>query len=396
MKYTYLLLATVLLCACSGSAETDPHAGHAHALEGKPHPMEEAAPLEAQAEHEEHEGEITLPQSQAEELGVEWAKVTAVPFSSVIHTSGRIEAAPGDEVSITAPVSGIVSFARGGFTEGQAVSKGTPLFNISSEELTDSNNASRVAAARATLTKAEANVTRLEELYKDRLTTSAELEDARVAMVEAQENYKNLTRNSSTKGRTVTSPAAGYVTTLAVRDGQYVNEGESLGTVSSNRTVVLRADVPGRYFGELSKIKSANFSTPYNANTYSTDELSGRLLSTTRTASNSYSVPVRFEIDNRGGFVAGMVVDVFLNSTPRAEVITVPLSALTEEQGAYYVYLKTCVDSYAKRNVRIGESDGRMIEIAAGLAPGETVVTRGAYFVRLASMSAVIPDGHNH
>lgn len=388
-------------------AKVDDHAGHDHAP-GKGHETDAKADDHAGHDHSatsetgaemSHEGEIVLPESQAKELGVTWQEVEPSTFTSIIHTSGRIEAAPGDDIVITSPVSGIVSLASGKIAQGTAVTRGSGLFTISSADLVDNNQTQRIADARAQLSAAEAAATRLEALYTEKLATADQIEQARLTLTQAQQNLKTLTINTGDRGRSISSPIGGYLTTLNVRQGDYVNQGQPLGTVSSNRSVVLRADLPSRHFGQVGAVQSANFTTPYDGKNYDITQLNGRLLSASRqaTAENNYSLPIRFSIDNSGGFISGTVVDVFLKGAPRAEVITVPLTALTEEQGAHYVYIRNNEEGvFQKRNVRIGANDGQRVEILSGLMPHQTVVTAGAYFVRLASMSTAIPDGHNH
>ena len=47
--------------------------------------------------------------------------------------------------------------------------------------------------------------------------------------------------------------------------------------------------------------------------------------------------------------------------------------------------------------VKLGESNGIRTEIVSGLKPGDNVVTKGAYNVKLASASNIIPaHTHNH
>ena len=43
-----------------------------------------------------------------------------------------------------------------------------------------------------------------------------------------------------------------------------------------------------------------------------------------------------------------------------------------------------------------GQDDGVRIEIVRGLSAGDEVVTHGAYQVKLAAASTVIPEGHHH
>ena len=75
--------------------------------------------------------------------------------------------------------------------------------------------------------------------------------------------------------------------------------------------------------------------------------------------------------------------------------MSVPETALTEEEGTKYVYVRLDDNCYAKREVRTGAGNGERIEITDGLKPGETVVTKGAIHVKLASASNAIP-AHTH
>jgi multidrug efflux pump subunit AcrA (membrane-fusion protein) len=106
---------------------------------------------------------------------------------------------------------------------------------------------------------------------------------------------------------------------------------------------------------------------------------------------------VTFEFDNRGDMVPGAFVEVFLLSGERQGVISLPESALTEEQGLYFVYLKLDDECYKKQEVQLGTSNGERVEILSGLKDGDTVVTRGAIHVKLAAASNAIPaHSHNH
>ena len=86
----------------------------------------------------------------------------------------------------------------------------------------------------------------------------------------------------------------------------------------------------------------------------------------------------------------------------RTGVLTVPTTALTEEQGTHYIYIKESNPKhkdegvFEKREVKIGQTDGVRTEIMSGLKEGETVVSEGAYQVKLAASASIIPEGHNH
>ena len=89
-------------------------------------------------------------------------------------------------------------------------------------------------------------------------------------------------------------------------------------------------------------------------------------------------------------------MEVYLLGRERQGVISIPVTSLTEEQGVYYVYLRTGDHSYRKTEVKLGGNNGQRVEILSGLKAGEEVVTRGAIHVKLAASSGAIPEGHNH
>ena len=114
-------------------------------------------------------------------------------------------------------------------------------------------------------------------------------------------------------------------------------------------------------------------------------------------ADGSYYIPVTFEFDNRGSVVPGSFAEVWLLTSKRENVLSLPVSAITEEQGLYFVYLKMDASCYTKREVTLGESDGARTEILSGIKAGDNVVVKGAYNVKLASASNAIPaHTHNH
>ena len=125
--------------------------------------------------------------------------------------------------------------------------------------------------------------------------------------------------------------------------------------------------------------------------------MNGRLLSYGKALQeDSFYIPVTFEFDNVGDIVPGGYAEVYLLSEAKENVISVPLTALTEEQGINYVYIKIEPDAFLKREVRTGRNNGERTEILRGLKEGDEVVTKAATQVRLSAASGAIPSGHNH
>lgn len=381
----YILTGTLcmfLLGACGEHAHEHGEEGHSH--EEEMHAGEKAG----------HSDEIILTPEKAKAVGVEAETVHAGSFRNVIHTSGQILAAQGEEATVVAASSGVVSFSRK-VAEGMQVGKGTELLSVSAAHIQDGDP---VQKAKVAYEKAKEEYERAQKLVSSQIVSQKDFAALREAYENARLTYEALKPSKSGKGVSVKSPIGGFIKTCLVKEGDYVTVGQPLMTVTQTRRLVLKAEVSERYYAQLSQVTSANFQTPYNNKVYSLDNLGGKLLSFGKSSGDtSYYVPVTFEFDNRGDMVPGSFVEVYLLSGERNGVLSLPLSALTEEQGVYFVYLKLDEECYKKQEVKLGTSDGSRVEILSGVKDGDTVVTRGAIHVKLASASNAIPaHTHNH
>jgi membrane fusion protein, heavy metal efflux system len=115
------------------------------------------------------------------------------------------------------------------------------------------------------------------------------------------------------------------------------------------------------------------------------------------TSENTPFIPVSFEIDNIGDIIPGSYVELYLKSDPIADALIIPVSSLIEEQSVFYVYVQVEGESFQKRELKLGTSDGINIQVLSGVEEGERVVNKGAYQIKLATMSGAMPaHGHEH
>lgn len=393
--------------------EGDNHEGHDHAHEGCTHDHGKDAHNHEGHNHEghNHEGhnhnhdghnhgeeaahdsdEIVLSKEKAEAAGVKSAIIEPGTFNHVIKTSGQILAAQGNETAVVATVSGVVSF-RGRLTEGVEVAKGSVLLTLSSRNMADGDP---VQKAKAAYEKAKKEYERMKPLVQSKIVSEKDFNQAELEYQNARISYEAVAKNHSSGGQTVVSPLQGYVKSVLVKEGDYVELGQPLVSVTQNRRLFLRAEVSERYYPQLRSITSANFKTPYNKEVYRLSELNGRVLSYGKSAGdNSYYIPVTFEFDNKGDILPGSFVEIYLLSTPMREVISLPHAALTEEQGSYFVYQQLDDECYKKVEVTLGVDNGESVQILSGVEQGMSIVAHGAYQVKLASASSVLP-AHSH
>lgn len=381
----YILTGTLCMFLFGGCGE------HAHDHEHEDHDHE--AEIHAE-EKTAHSDEIVLTPEKAKAAGVEAEVVHPGAFREVIQAGGQILSAQGQEATVVAASSGVVSFSRK-IAEGIEVGQGSELLSVSAEHIQEGDP---VRKAKVAYEKAKEEYERAEKLVGSQIVSQKEFAALREAYQNARLAYEALLPSKSGKGVAVKAPIGGFVKNCLVKEGDYVMVGQPLMTVSQMRRLVLKADVSERYYAQLPRIVSANFKTPYNNKVYCLENLGGKVLSFGKSSGDmSYYVPVTFEFDNRGDMVPGAFVEVFLLSGERQGVISLPESALTEEQGLYFVYLKLDDECYKKQEVQLGTSNGERVEILSGLKDGDTVVTRGAIHVKLAAASNAIPaHSHNH
>ncbi len=384
------------------SHASEAHEEHNHAHEGHNHSHEEGGHSHEGHNHEghAHEGEsaeghsdeIILTPEKAQAAGVKVSEVTRGSFRQVLTTGGELEAAQGEESTVVATVAGVVRLNRQA-VEGMSVGRGTALLTLSSRHIEQGDP---VEKAKADYEAAEKELRRLEDLAKDRIVSERELVPARQAYEYARIAFEAVRQEHTSNGQQVASPLNGYVKEVMVKEGDYVTVGQPLLSVTQTRRLRLRADVPVRHAAALRTVHSANFCTPATGQVYALDELNGRLIAAGRsTTPGSRYIPVTFELDNRGDLIPGQAVEVQLLGSPIEDVIVVPRTALTEEQGSYFVYLQVDEEGYRKQLVEVAADNGLQVWIAQGLSEGQQVVTSGAYQVKLAGASNAIP-AHSH
>ena len=401
MKKIYFVVALCLGLTGCGENHSRQHDAHNHQQENHDHNTEEEhdhADGEDHRHEEEtdndHENEIILTAEQAEAAGLQTKKVTPGPISQVIKTTGQIQPAPGDETTLVATTSGIIRFGQSGITEGAPIRTGQVIFTISSDKLPEGDPAIK---ARINYETAKKEYERMQSLVKDKIVSEKEFDLSFQNYETARIAYEAVAGQQGKSGRNIVSPMNGFIKNRLVGEGDFVQTGQPLMTIAQNQKLILRAEVSEKYYDILPLIRSANFKTPYDNRLYELTRLHGKLRSVGKTSgTGSFYIPVTFEFDNKGNMIPGAYVEVYLLSAPVSETLTIPVSALSEEQGLYFVYLKTGEDVYRKQEVTTGISNGKDIQIRTGLNAGDILVTQGANRVKLAANSGIIPEGHSH
>lgn len=356
---------------------------------------------DAEAEKAEPSGTNAIVFTKEQSWKVDFSTDQPVmkPFGQVIKTTAQVQSAPDDEITVAAKTNGVVVFSGSKVLEGQSVSAGQSLFTVSGAGMADNNSALRYSEALNNYQKAKADYDRQSELAKDKIVSEKELLSTKNEYDNAAAIYEMLKKNFNASGQVVSCPSSGFVKQLFVKNGQYVEAGQPMISVSKNKTIILKAGVSQKYYPVLNDIVSANIRIPGTDKTYTLEQLNGKVLSHGRNADDdNYLIPVVLQINNVGDFIPGGFAEVFLKTMSHTNAMTVPNAALLEEQGIYFVLVQITPEKFEKREVTVGPTDGLRSEITAGLSPSERIVTRGAILVKLAQASGTLDAhaGHVH
>lgn len=387
MKTSHIcaIILAISLCACHNAADDRVGHGHSHGHSHSHETHEHEGHEHEAAEGHDHSGEIALHDEVAERFGVAFDTIRPGSFHEVIRVTGRAEASASSAGVVSAPVAGTVRFASG-INTGSKVNAGSVIAVI---DPSTSLGGDANAAAKASLDAAARELDRLKPLYEERLVTASEYNAALAAYEQAKAAY-----SPRANGGRATSPVAGYITSLDVAEGQYVAVGEPLATVSSDKELTLRVELPRRYLAMAPTISEAVIEQAYAAPVRIALKSAGSPVA--RAGSASAFVPMYFTVAAGSGLTPGATFTAYLAGAAREGVVSLPLSGISEQQGAYFVYERVHPEAYAKRRVQLGASDGERVEIVSGIEPGAVVVSEGATAVRLAETGSAIPEGHTH
>lgn len=412
-KTTYLLMAILAVSACHNHnkgtehSEEDKHAEYAGQHGHEEHSFHDAEEHSHDGEqpHRHSANSVDFGRELRSKVDFSTATVSVGEFTSVIKAVAKVTEAQGRETALIARSSGIVKMVseNGKYPlPGTEVRKDQVLFTIESTGLTNENMDVRYAQAKADYESAKDLYERKAELAKDKVVSESEFKRAQADYESAKAVFNNLKTNYTDGRALIKSSFRGHICSINVRSGQFVEAGTALAVLATGERAMITAKLSPRYHRQLEDIADANIRGINEEKVYSLKELKGKLESVGHCAEGgSAQIPVIFEIDNsESNYLPGTFVDVFIKGRPKPGVLSVPSTSLVEEMGNYFVYVRSADNDecFEKTQVAIGASDGVNTEIKAGLSGGETVVSRGAIFLKLAQTAGGLDPhaGHVH
>lgn len=370
------------------------------------------------------------PHTHEEESGIETVSFLKeqqwkIPFRTVLagrrrlvhsfRVLGEVRDKPGHSAQVYTPVEGRVAIEPP--MMGTQVKRDSVLLEVApflSPDVDQPHLQQEEMQAAAELTKARADLTRIEGLVAQGAMPEKEVMAAKtqVAIAESkvasarQHRQTYLAAQQSGSRRLepgqhfmITAPIDGEVTEVKVHRGQQVTRDTVLLHLDDLTRVWIEAKVFEPDLPQAREAIGAMFTFPGFPKPFSLEELDGRIVHVghhvtleTRTA------PVIFEVSNpREYFPIGGFVEVDILTNRSGNFLCVPVEAVMEEGTRRVVFVQTEGESFEKRDVTLGIQDRGMVAVNSGVKPGERVVTVGAYEVLLSTLSGTIPEhGHSH
>ena len=352
----------------------------------------------------------------------QWATLTVEPcqqktFRSEYVTEGKIAVDEDRSTPIFSPYAGRVTklFVK----PGDVVTQGQTLFTVEATDMVQAQNdfisaSTALNKARSTLNLAQINDKRQRLLYEGKAAPLKEVQQAQGALDAAQNDVRSAEvaleaarnrlrilgktdqeiaefqdKGSINPATPIYAPIAGTIVQRKVGPGQYVGSGASdpvfvigdLGTVWL-AAYVRETDAPlvrvGQpiYFTVLAYPDRA-FPATIGYVAASLDPTSRRLL-------------VRATVDNSAGLLKPeMFASVKILTGESDATVAVPRDAIIYEGDTARVWAVRDDKGIELRRIKVGLTNGNMVEVLDGLAPSDRVITKGSLFIdRVATATA--------
>ena len=280
---------------------------------------------------------------------------------------------------------------------GSRVVPGTPLAILESSAVGEDR--SKLQAAKARATAAEANYRREKELYHKGVSALREVEEAQR---ESEAAKADVSTASSALGMVGTgsglagayelrAPIAGVVTKRAATVGTLVDTDDALFEIVNTSSLWAEIDVPETHVPHVH---------PGQRVVLRVEGLAGRefhgilkfispvIDAHTRTAK------ARAALSNKDGLLrANMYARARIVDDQNMASVLVPKTAVQEAKGVQLVFVQLAEDAFEARRVKTTPAENNMVAIASDVRPGERVVTTGSFLLKTETLKESIGAG---
>jgi len=235
--------------------------------------------------------------------------------------------------------------------------------------------------SREALESAETRLKVAEEQYKTAKTsydlTLSKINPENIAGAEAQVKQARAAYDiakTQLENTIVKSPVAGVVAS------RNIDVGEMVGTMAAAMSIVDLSYVTVDVNVPETIINKINQNDPVDVliKSVSNEPLRGQVMSVSPAADpQTQNYTVKIKVPNDEGLLkGGMFAEIKIGVDKAENVLSVPLSAVIDDNGRKVVYVVKG-DKAEKREISIGFSNNELVQVLSGVSEGEEVVVKG-------------------
>lgn len=318
---------------------------------------------------------VRLSDAMERRIGVTYATATRTTLQREVRAVGTVTYDERRLVSLNPKIDGWVDELYVDYT-GAEVRRGDPMLRVYSPQLVAAQEelllARRLKDRTADVpgSRAAANADELLEATRRRLSYW-DVADDEIRRLEATGEPR--------KGLLLRAPASGVVVEKHAQEGARVKPGAPLFHIADLSTVWVEAEV---FEQDLSLLRTGQRAT-VSLEAYPGETFPGRVTYVYPTVSvEARTARVRLELSNEERRLKpGMYATVRLAAPPRSPAVTVPQSAVLNTGERSVVFVRRDDGALVPREVETGLTGDDRIEVLAGLADGETVVSSAAFLI---------------
>lgn len=353
---------------------------------------------------EESEDEIGFLKEQ--QWKIKFATETAIKSQilSSVHAVGEVQADPGTQAIIVSPARGIFTMAanQSMVQTGQRVKKGqilgvlTPPVDtqqswaevyLNYEQAKSDYESAKRLNARGALSDQEFN----------RIRRNYEIHSAGISSLNTDPS-KSVIYDTELHHFNLISPLEGIVSRVSAVPGQQIDAGTELISIVDPVNVLLSLDLQPSQAASLQDPSGISIRIPGIKDDLNIPQNDLKLISNGEFINpSSGTVQMLLAVENStGNLKIGQRFSAVIYTTPTEQHLTVPRSAVYDENGQKVVFIHTSGEGFVKQSVTTGPIYMDKIAILDGLTTGKRVVTVGGYQVKLASTTEEIGHPHAH
>jgi cobalt-zinc-cadmium efflux system membrane fusion protein len=354
-------------------------------------------------------GEISFLKETQWKIPFATAWATSRDLRRAVDLPTIVETAGSDQMTLGAPTSGrFFHDEKEALAAGRRVKKGEVLGSIVPNVEGEDFTRLEASADEASLAKkqTEAEIARISPLVEQGLLPERRLielrnelsvQDARVAA--ARRRVGRVIAPGGAGGLPIRATMDGLLREVLVPNGEPVQAGAVLVRMAGTDHLWLRARFVARPTGELTNAEPVGVRLADGKRVDLLGRasfLSGEPIVDPATRLATWLVDV---VPGAAGADAelrpGASVVLSVRAGAPRKVLAVPRTAIVEISTRPFVFVQAGGESFVKRRVELGMTDGVFTEITAGVADGERVVTAGGFDVHIASLSGTV-ESHRH